>query len=120
MQWLLTCMPESRGLPKNLIRKLEERLSQTETLLRGVLSLVSDAQLESIVNSLPSEPDVDIRHSVKLSDSENWRRYPFNNVRCIRAWEIETCNEGSRTITSDNRSAILSSKLDGHETCSGK
>ncbi|KAL3478057.1 hypothetical protein BJX99DRAFT_114064 [Aspergillus californicus] len=77
-----------RGPAKGYIETLEHRLQQTEALLLGLLSQVSDSQLaDSAV--IPHEPSAteQLRPGKRGTGSEYWKRFPLGSVEEIRSWQ---------------------------------
>lgn len=61
-------------------------------LLRGVLTYVSDGQLESSLSQIP--PPVILDHSSYKgsASSKVWQCYPLTTVTDVRAWQAHTSN----------------------------
>lgn len=75
-----------RGPAKGYIEVLENRLHETETVLLGVLSQISDTQLastfardESNSGYTPFPPE--------KRGAEYWRRFPLDTASSVREWQ---------------------------------
>lgn len=79
-----------RGLPKHFIRKLESRLRRTETLLRSVLSYVSDEQLESSLRGVTPLVTPESSQDKENADPDVWQLYPLTTLEDVRAWQSRT------------------------------
>ncbi|GIZ48338.1 hypothetical protein CKM354_001140300 [Cercospora kikuchii] len=80
---------KKRGPAKDYLRSLQDRLQETERLLLGVLSRVSDGDLLDVVQNDASTANAPSHQtwSSTMSGQEHWSHYPLTRLDTIRAWE---------------------------------
>ncbi|KAF2213708.1 hypothetical protein CERZMDRAFT_96533 [Cercospora zeae-maydis SCOH1-5] len=80
---------KKRGPAKDYLRSLQDRLQETERLLLGVLSRVSDGDLLDVVQNDASAANAPSHQtwSSTMSGQEHWTHYPLTRLDTIRAWE---------------------------------
>ncbi|KAK6082741.1 hypothetical protein SCUP234_04065 [Seiridium cupressi] len=98
-------------------RTLEARLRRTETLLRSVLPLVSDEQLESSLRNIPGPGTLDRSQDKENADPNVWQHYPLTNLEDVRAWQAHTATS---RLSRQPRGIVLdeeSPSEDGTQPC---
>lgn len=78
---------KTRGIPKNLIGRLQARLQQTEALLRLLLDITPDDKLRLALSSIH-----DVGASVRPGAQDHggsyaWDLYPLTGLEDVRAWQ---------------------------------